>query len=93
MDYDRQISCLFSQYIKNFVPCTGIPKTTLLAIMIAAPVGGIMLFLICVMMCVIVCLCVRQSRLSNSRDNYNFQRLSIAAQDSDEEEEEDVEQG
>ena len=72
---------------------TGIPKTTLLAIMVAAPVGGIMLLLICVMMCVIVCLCVRQSRLSNSRDNYNFQRLSIAAQDSDEEEEEDVEQG
>lgn len=73
----------------------GIPQTTLLAIEVAAPAGGLMLLIICIMCCIIVGLCVRQSRLKYSRDNYNFQRLSIAAQDyevaeDDDEEEEDV---
>ena len=74
-------------------PFTGIPQTTLLAIEVAAPAGGLLLLIICVMCCVIAGLCVRQSRLKHSRDNYNFQRLSIAAQDYEEaedDEEEDV---
>ena len=69
----------------------GIPQTTLLAIEVAAPAGGLLLLIICVMCCVIAGLCVRQSRLKYTRDNYNFQRLSIAAQDYDEaEDDEDV---
>ena len=74
-------------------PLAGIPQTTLLAIEVAAPAGGLLLLIICVMCCVIAGLCVRQSRLKHSRDNYNFQRLSIAAQDYEEaedDEEEDV---
>lgn len=69
------------------------PKTTYLAIIIAAPAGAaLLLCIICIMCCVIVCLCVRQSRLKTTRDNYTFQRLSIAAQDS-EDEDDDEEQG
>ena len=74
------------------IPITGIPQTTLLAIEVAAPAGGLLLLIICVMCCVIIGLCVRQSRLKHIRDNYNFQRLSIAAQDYDEAEDDDEEE-
>ena len=73
--------------------CTGIPQTTLLAIEVAAPAGGLLLLIICVMCCVIAGLCIRQSRLKHIRDNYNFQRLSIAAQDYDEAEDDEEEEG
>lgn len=72
-----------------FCPIPAIPQTTLLAIEIAAPVGGLLLAIICIMCCVIIGLCVRQSRLKHTRDNYNFQRLSIAAQDYDDEAEDE----
>jgi uncharacterized membrane protein len=74
------------------IPAAGIPQSTLLAIEVAAPAGGLLLLIICVMCCVIVALCARQSRLKNIRDNYNFQRLSIAAQDYDEAEDDEEEE-
>ena len=43
------------------------------------------------MCCVILGLCVRQSQLKHTRETYNFQRLSIVAQDYDDEVEDDEE--
>lgn len=85
-------SLKFQRYYSAYI-YVGIPQTTLLAIEVAAPAGGLLLCIICIMCCVITGLCVRQSRLKHARDNYNFQRLSIAAQDYDvaeDDEEEDV---
>ena len=72
---------------------TGIAKTTLLAIEIAAPVGGVLLLTICIMCCMIMTLCVRQARAKHTRDSYNFQRLSIAAQNYDDAEDEEEDEG